>query len=211
MKAPRAGIRLLALLVAGATATPLAAQDPPAPDRPQPAGDDTAATAAAQDTVDAPLTPGGAFVRSLLVPGWGQAEFGAYLRGGVYFAAHTGSAFMVFKTMVKLGEARDLEARREAAVRDSVRAVAPTDSAFDATIMAALEADSVLTQKRNLIESREQQREDWIAWLLFWTLIGGVDAYVTAQLADFPAEVIAEPTTGGGARVGLRVRTGGVP
>ncbi|MGH7461185.1 MAG: hypothetical protein ACREMA_09170, partial [Longimicrobiales bacterium] len=42
--------------------------------------------AAAADTVRADsarrITPGKAFYRSLLVPGWGQASVGAYVRGG---------------------------------------------------------------------------------------------------------------------------------
>lgn len=204
-----------ALVAAG----PLHAQEEPVVRKVPPPAADTAPAAEplAADSSDGRPSPGGAFARSLIVPGWGQAAFGSYLRGGVYFAAHTGSSFMLFKTIAKLGEAKEMRSRRAGSVRDSLFARAATDSALAATLEdpAALEdmveADTLYTNLGKLVEARKEQREDWIAWVVFWTLIGGVDAYVTAHLADFPVDVVAEPRAGGGARIGVQFSTGGPP
>lgn len=130
-------------------------------------------------------SPTGAMVRSFVLPGWGQASYDRYFRGGVYFMGHTGNAFMVFKTLARLGEAREREGRIVAATEARLLAEGtPADS-----IDAALDADESVLSIRRLVSAREEQREDWIALGLFWVLISGVDAYVTAQLADFPASI----------------------
>lgn len=49
-----------------------------------------------------PLSPGGAFLRSLVLPGWAQAELGAESRGALYFFAETFSLFMVARTQIRL-------------------------------------------------------------------------------------------------------------
>ncbi|MFW6079202.1 MAG: DUF5683 domain-containing protein [Gemmatimonadota bacterium] len=220
---PAVGAAAAALILLVGTVVPAGAQRPPPDvppplpvDSPAPPPDTTGRVQAGETSADVP-GPAGAFVRSLLVPGWGQAAFDAYFRGGVYFAARTGSTFMVVKTMEKLGEARDMERRRRAVARDSLLGLAETDSALaerfedPAELEQAIEQDSAVVEAGDLTEARAEQREDWIAWLLFWTLVGGVDAYVTAHLSDFPVDVIAEPRAGGGARVGVRLRTGSWP
>ncbi|MCJ7627141.1 MAG: hypothetical protein MUO50_02015 [Longimicrobiales bacterium] len=61
---------------------------------------------------------------------------------------------------------------------------------------------------RLLEESRIGQREDWIALGLFLMLIGGVDAYVSAHLADFPAAVVIGPSPATGVEIGLSLPIG---
>ena len=51
------------------------------------------------------MSPLGAFARSLVLPGWGQAEVDQPVRGAVYFAAEAASLWMVFKTQTKLSAA----------------------------------------------------------------------------------------------------------
>jgi hypothetical protein len=46
----------------------------------------------------APLTPGGAFLRSLLLPGWGQAELHRNVTGGFFIAFEGLALAMVWKT-----------------------------------------------------------------------------------------------------------------
>jgi hypothetical protein len=52
-----------------------------------------------------PLSPGGAFIRSLVIPGWAQAELGAESRGALYFFAEAFSLFMVARTQIRLSHA----------------------------------------------------------------------------------------------------------
>jgi hypothetical protein len=165
-------------------------------------------------------SPGGAFLRSVLVPGWGQAAYGAYFRGGVYFAAESGSWFMLLKTMAKLGEARDIEKWRMGAVRDSLMAAIAADEelaeqyrqrAEGLEMAVDLEVDQHpdVLGSRKLVNARKEQREDWIVLTLFWMLASGVDAFVTAHLSDFPARVNAEPRPDGRLDVGVSLPVGG--
>lgn len=130
-------------------------------------------------------SPRGAMLRSFVLPGWGQASYDRYVRGGVYFAGNAANLYMVLKTLARLDEARDLEARRVSATEARLIAAGHAPD----SIPALVEADPAVMSIRGLVTTRESQREDWIALGLFWLLISGVDAYVTAQLADFPASI----------------------
>ncbi|HEX7117653.1 MAG TPA: DUF5683 domain-containing protein [Longimicrobiales bacterium] len=210
--ASRAGRRLAAACaLILAAAAPLRAQQVPEP---------IALPADSTDVVPGP-SPAGAFVRSLLVPGWGQASHGAYVRGGVFFALQAGSWFMLIKTMAKLAEARSIETRRVGAVRDSLLALA-ADSAelaeryqdprnLELDLQRAAEQDEGVVDIRGLVHAREEQREDWIAMTIFMTLMSGVDALVNAHLADFPARVSVDPALGGRLTVGVTVPAGRAP
>ena len=155
------------------------------------------------------LTPGRAFVRSLLIPGWGQFSQGAKVRGSVYASLQGASAFMLVKTQLKINDANSgMEALREIAI-DSMRAdaVEQMDTALIRFLAdpdsAQLLADSTeaVADKQALADSRRRQREDWIALAIFFTLASGVDAYVGAHLADFPGKVSASPLRHGGVRI----------
>src|SRR5688500_9225440 len=51
--------------------------------------------------------PRGAFIRALLVAGWGHLYIGSPGRGAVYFAIQSASWFMLIKTIGRLNDARD--------------------------------------------------------------------------------------------------------
>jgi len=139
---------------------------------------DTAAAAARDTTAGGlPVSPLGAFARSLILPGWGQAAAGKPGRGAFYMAAEAGSLFMVVKSQQKLSAAR--------------------------TAVAAGQADS------SLVESRVAQREDWIVLSVFWALLSGVDAWVTANLADFQNPLTPPPDGSPGAALQVRIPVGG--
>lgn len=154
---------------------------------------------------DGMTTPRGALIRSLVIPGWGHASTGSYTRAGFYLTAQAGNAWMLSKTAGHLSWANRVlsvvEAETEAAMEDLG---VPADS-----IPIRLEADPSVEQARNLVEARRSQREDWIALTLFFILIGGVDAFVSAHLQDFPEPLTVEPvgTPGGGMglEVGVRI------
>lgn len=175
------------LVVCGLAPVPAASAQEPAPVA---ASVDTVPrldTLAPVDTLSPAATPisgRGAFIRSLVLPGWGQAYVGAPGRGAIYFAMEAGSAWMAYKSYQQLSEARDAQAwLRE---------------------VGRLAEDETL----DVVESREAQLEDWLAISIFLLLFSGADAYVTAQLADFDEHVGVRPVVDGGARLELSVPLG---
>jgi hypothetical protein len=53
-----------------------------------------------------PITPGGAFLRSLAIPGWGQARLGRNVTGGMFLLFEGIAGAMVWKTEWQLKWAR---------------------------------------------------------------------------------------------------------
>ena len=126
-----------------------------------------------------------ALIRSLILPGWGQAYVGAHGRGALYFALEAGSLWMLYKSSRALDDARE----RESYLRE---------------IGALAEG-----QRLSIASSRAQQVEDWITLSIFWALFAGADAYVSAQLADFVGHVGALPGADGEVRFQVRMDVGG--
>jgi hypothetical protein len=189
-----------------AGALPAVAQDPVlAPD-----------TMPVADTIPRELpSPRAAFVRALLVPGLGHAYVGEYTRGGVYFSLQSTSWFMLVKTLRKLDDVKDRDGALTALAVDSLAAA----MAADPDLAEQLQNDPVayenalltypgLQHTRLLARARRQQRQDWIAYTLFFTFAGAVDAYVTAHLKDFPADVTAQPSSDGGLSIGAHIPVG---
>jgi len=130
------------------------------------------------------ISPRSAFLRSLVLPGWGQSSIGAPGRGAVYFALESGSLWMVYKSGQKLQEAKELERVRHA----------------DGT----LDPDAT----SGLVKARRNEREDWITLSVFWFFFSGADAYVAAHLRDFDTHVEVEPGPQGGTQLRLSVPLG---
>jgi len=129
------------------------------------------------------VSPGGAFFRSLLLPGWGQAAVGAYGRGGFYFATESAVAWMLFKTGRLRRSARSIVALREGEVGAFHMDLGVTDPD---SLLALVDADPSVSDARELEEVRSQQFEDWLAFGVFMLFLSGADAFVAAHLADFP-------------------------
>jgi hypothetical protein len=161
---------------------PAAAQDEAAPDTARPLV--VRGEAAAPDSASGGITPRGAFLRSLVLPGWGQSELGAPVRGGVYFALEAGSLWMLYKSDRRLREA--LQAQR---IARETGALAPT-------------------ARLPLVRDRQNQREDWITLSLFWLFFAGADAFVAAHLQDFDVQVGGDPGPGGALQLRARVPFG---
>lgn len=140
-------------------------------------------------------SPRGAFIRSLVVPGWGQAAAGSYTRGAVFFGIQTSSWYMLFRTISRMEQAKQREQRRVLAATDSLNRLIEEDPdaaerladpiAFD----AAVAANPRVAEARALMDSRRRHRQDWITYTLFFTMMSGVDAYVNAHLRQFPPEL----------------------
>jgi len=119
---------------------------------------DTAASAV-PDTLVRPISPMGAFWRSFLVPGWGQARLNRKLTGGIFVAWEGVTLGMSLKTRHELAFLRRT---------DSGRA-----------------------------ENKRREHEDWVVLLVFNHLFAGLEAYVSAHLADFPGDLRFQAVPGG--------------
>lgn len=183
--------------------------------------------AIAQDPVLAPDTmliadtipqvfpsPRGAFMRAVVVPGWGHFHTGDYTRGAVYATLQSTSWFMLVKTISRLNDVKDRDARLTRLAVDSLVAAMAEDSLLAEQLENpqayenALLSYPGLRNARGLVNARKQQRQDWITYTLFFTFAAGVDAYVTAHLKDFPADIIAEPGLDGRLNLGLQIPVG---
>jgi hypothetical protein len=156
---------------------PLPAAPPPAQEVVQPPAPSLveAAAAVAADTLPPGyVSPRTAFVRSLVLPGWGQSSLGAPGRGGIYFALEAGSLWMTYKSHRKLREAE----REQAVLRE----------------LGQLPRN----QRTPLVRDRRAQREDWITLSVFFLFFSGADAFVAAHLQDFEERVEVRPTAEGG-------------
>lgn len=194
---------LLTVALAAAIAIPggLAAQAIPALG---PVGDSTAV-----DTVTVEgVTPTGAFLRSVLVPGWGHAAVGSHLRGAFYAGAEGGIGWMLFRIHARLSSAVDQLDLVESDARTRLELAGVTDPEVQEDSLAA---DESVREARGLVGARQQQREDWIALGIFFVLLGGADAFVSAHLKDFPAEPVFNTDGQGRFELGLRVPLGGGP
>ena len=150
------------------------------------------------------VSPRGALIRAMLVPGWGHVAIGAHTRGGFYFALEAATAYTFVRTQIRLSEARERAQLRESIVLARLAAEGVTDPA---QIQQRLETDDALQSLEDLVDSREGQREDLIAWSIFLVFLTGADAYVSAHLSGFPAPIEMETaaTPDGRAEVMLRI------
>ena len=147
------------------------------------------------DTIpDEGATPRGAFARALIVPGWGHFSIGANRRGAVFVALQGASWFMLVKTITKLGRANDNLDVFEGIATDSLITLMANDPAAaerlsDSIAFAeAVAQHPLVADTRGLVGAREEQRQDWITYTLFFTMASAVDAYVAAYLRDFPVD-----------------------
>jgi len=186
------------ILVALIAVTPTAAQQLPT-QQPTPSPNGTPGIAP-----PLPISPGGAFWRALLVPGWGHAAIGSYVRGGVYFSAQSATLYTWARTRGRLNEARKSLRFRETVLRRELGKEGITDPD---DVQARLEDDAGFSELTLLVDSREEQQEDLLAFSIFLILLSSADAYVSAHLARFPdpLDIDATPSPSGGIDLSLRV------
>ena len=150
------------------------------------------------------VSPGGAFLRAILVPGWGHVSIGANTRAGAYFGIESSVAYGIIRTRRRISEVVSRANFRETQLRESLAAQGISDQN---QIETALNSDATLTDLIELREARGDQQEDLIAFGLFLLLLSGADAYVSAHLKDFPDPLVIEGQTTGDGRfeIGLRI------
>ncbi len=157
------------------------------------------------------VTPRGAMIRSLFVPGWGHVASEAWGRGGFYVAAQGGSLWMWWQSLQRKREAEAFarEERNLARLRYQASGVVDADS-----LRIRVEADPAVQRRETLVDRRGGQVEDWVALTLFLTLLGAADAYVSAHLREYPEPLalrVVPLAPGEGVEVGLRIPIGGRP
>lgn len=148
-------------------AAPARAQDSTAA-VPAAAAPESAAVAARADTlaaIRAPVSPMGAFWRSLLIPGWGQAKTGRRTAAAIFLGFEGVALGMTLTTSSQLNHMKE------------------TGSGS--------------------VESKSQQREDWLVLLGVNHLLSAMEAYVSAHLWDFPGDLSVQAAPGGGVAGGV--------
>jgi hypothetical protein len=109
---------------------------------------------------------------------------------------------MIAKTQSRLSLARNRVRLRESTLTARILASGVEDPTEIEDLLAE---DDVLEDLRGLEAARGDQREDWVALGVFFLFLGGADAYVSAQLMDFPGAVEVNATPSGGVEVGLSI------
>jgi hypothetical protein len=192
-------LAVLCVIILSAGVTGLDAQEVPAAP-PGLAGD----APVVDPAQDGPITPGGAFARSLVLPGWGHLAVGAPTRGAFYIAAQTATGWMLWKSASRRRTALRFRRTELRSVEEEIRrgGILDPDS-----VRFLAEGNERVERWDELVERRGEQVEDWAALGLFLVFLGATDAFVSAHLADFPEPLSLEvfPRVGGGGwEVGLR-------
>lgn len=148
------------------------------------------------DSLLAPVSPGRAFLTSLLLPGLGQSRLRRPMAGAIYAAVEALSVVMLLKSQNDLRIAR-------LRVDDAIVAHYRVDPLTGAPVLDGDGAFQPLDSLENAfgtgrVSARRAQVEDWIAVLVANHLFAGADAFVASLLWDLPA------------RVGLRFLSRGV-
>ena len=148
------------------------------------------------------ISPRSAFLRSMALPGWGHASLGSYNRGAFYFGTQAATVWMLLTVDQRRGAAEKARDVRIEEVEARARLEGITDP-FQ--IQQRVDADPSVDRAQGLVESRDQQFEDWLALSIFLVLLGGADAFVSAHLAGFPAPVDIDSRMLAGDRVEIGV------
>lgn len=156
------------------------------------------------DSLRPPLSPGRAFLYSVLLPGLGQSRLQRHMAGTLYFAVEAVSVAMLTKASNDLRVAKahvenavvggyQLDANG-VPIRDQSGALVPTD-----TVRSRYSIERVRARRTHV--------EDWIAIMVFNHLFAGIDALVSSLLWDVPMRVgLRAPPAGAGPGIGFNVR-----
>lgn len=107
-----------------------------------------------------PVSPLGAMARSLLFPGWGQSVLGRRTTGAVFVFWEGVTLGMTLKAAHQLSFLRRADDSR------------PEDS-----------------RDQELLDSKKAEVQDWLVLLAFNHLFAAAEAFVSANLWDFPEEI----------------------
>lgn len=146
-----------------------------------------------------PISPGRAFVRSLILPGSGQVAMDRTVAAGVYAFVEIAAVGMARKSALDLRQAR--RAPTDSTVVRYQRDPTTGELVLDPETGLPVPAEFTISDLGGRVRARKQHLEDWIALLIFNHLFSAADAYVAAHLWDFPTTVGATIAPGREARV----------
>jgi len=141
-----------------------------------------------------PLSPGRSFAYSFLVPGYAQTVLGRP-KASALFIAFEAVAF----TMLRQAQFDLRQAQHAGADSLVVSWWSPAGGQVGPQMQAS-------PYDSTLIRSRRAHVEDWVAVMIANHLFSGLDAYVSANLWDVPAELTVHSGAGGSTQLGLNVR-----
>lgn len=138
-----------------------------------------------------PVSPRGAFVRSLVFPGWGQMASGAPTRGAFFVGAQGGSYWMLGRTLLRQRQAIRFRDRAEEDVRRELThlGIQSPDS-----LRLLARQDARVVQRDSLVSMRGDQVEDWVALSIFLAFLSATDALVSSHMARFPEPLGMSPS-----------------
>ena len=165
----------------------------------QPPGRDTLAPPTILIPTQRPISPGRAFLRSLILPGSGQVAMDRSVAAGVYAFVEFAAIGMARKSALDLRQAR--RAPVDSTVVRYERDPTTGELVLDPETGQPIPAEFTISDVSGRVRARKQHFEDWIALLIFNHLFSAADAYVAAHLWDFPATVGATVAPGREARV----------
>jgi hypothetical protein len=146
------------------------------------------------DSLKPPISPGRAFLSSLLLPGLGQASMDRPFGTALFATVEAGALVMLIKSRFDLDAARD-------GLGDSVVVRYAIDPTTGQPVPAEY-APGPYTE--DLVRARKLHYEDWLFVLIFNHVIAGADAFVAAQLWDVPT--VSASMTRDGAAITARLR-----
>jgi hypothetical protein len=132
-------------------------------------------------------SPGGALLRSLVLPGWGQFYTGHGIRGTITAVAET--AFLT-GMVIKFRDRADLRDRLSALERENGPEW-PVD-------------DPLRVQLNRQIKDAQQSGGDYLAYGATALVLGMIDAYVSAHLYNFDRHFALSPSGRGRLTFALR-------
>jgi hypothetical protein len=168
-------------------ALPIAGGAQVVPDSTRPRTDPSARTQAQTDSLRPPLSPGRAFLTSLILPGLGQSRLNRAVPGAIYAGFEAFAITMLLKARndLRIAEALAADVIVNGYRVDPVTGAPVLDE--DGQFVPLDTVPNRFDQER--VESRKTLVEDWIAVLVFNHLFAGADAFVASLLWDLPARV----------------------
>ena len=149
-------------------------------------------TAGPRPEIKPPISPRRAFLYSLMLPGYAQSILGRGKSGTLILGFETAAIVMLRESSQNLRDARRF-------LNDSIPV-----SFVDANGNPQVRWERT-PFSRDLVQTRREQVEDWIAVLVANHLFAAADAYVAALLWDLPVEVAASGSRSS-ATLAMRVR-----
>ena len=151
--------------------------------------------AVAKDTATGlKVSPGRAFLTSLLVPGLGQVRLDRPKAATIFVAIEAGAIGMSLKSWNDLKKAKDARADTVGTPVVDGQNQPVIDPKTGLQVVTYAPRDPNIADR---VKARRTHLEDWIAAIVFNHLFSGADAYVAANLSDFDTNVEANASSGG--------------